>query len=114
MSWVHAGCKPDTLLITVWKEPISRLECVLIIMIGSSFITDRPRSPETHAASEESQVRDTQTDLSEGQWRSLLQPSIPPNIIPLQTLNGRSRVVGVLVYADWNAPLFFVAFLAEL
>ena len=36
------------------------------------------------------------------------------NIIPLQRLKGRSRVVGVLVYADWNAPFFFVAFLAEL
>ena len=34
---------------------------------------------------------------------------------PTADANGRSRVVGVPVYADWNAPfLFFVAFLAEL
>ena len=34
---------------------------------------------------------------------------------PTADTNGRSRVVGVPVYADWNAPfLFFVAFLAEL
>ena len=34
---------------------------------------------------------------------------------PTADANGRSRVVGVSVYADWNAPfLFFVAFLAEL
>jgi hypothetical protein len=34
---------------------------------------------------------------------------------PTADTNGRSRVVGVPVYADWNAPfLFFIAFLAEL
>ena len=34
---------------------------------------------------------------------------------PTADTNGRSRVVGVPVYDDWNAPfLFFVAFLAEL
>ena len=34
---------------------------------------------------------------------------------PTADTNGRSRVVGVPVYADWNAPfLFFFAFLAEL
>jgi hypothetical protein len=34
---------------------------------------------------------------------------------PTADTNGRSRVVGVPVYAHWNAPfLFFVAFLTEL
>ena len=93
-EWVHPRCKPDTILITVrhlisfsvWKRPISRLECVLIIVIGSSFITDGPRSPETHAPSEGGQDRDTQPDLcrAEVQRRSLLLPShyqsCPPNL----------------------------------
>ena len=43
-----------------------------------------------------------------------LVPKIGNDIIPLQTLTGRSRVVRVLVYADWNARFFVVAFLAEL
>ena len=40
--------------------------------------------------------------------------TLTPQYHPTANANGRSRVVGVPVYADWNAPFFFIAFRTEL